>query len=186
MRVSDVINVIFRQMAREMSLFSYASDCIFSFQLVSHEKNRSLLLMGQDLIILLIEDNFEHIRLTKYILREQKIPGEVLVVRDGQEAVDYFYRRNEYADAEKAPRPNLVLLDLNIPCIDGKELLRMLKEDNALKEIPVVVMSSSDREEDMAFANEMGAASYISKSDGFEKLTEALASIPKFAANVKD
>jgi len=173
-------------MAREMSLFSHSSDRIYSSQLVSHEKNRSLLLMGQDMIILLVEDNFEHVRLAKYILREQKIPGEVLVVRDGQEAVDYFYRRNEYADAEKAPRPNLVLLDLNIPCIDGKELLRMLKEDSSLREIPVVVMSSSDREEDMAFANEMGAAAYISKSDGFEQLTEALASIPKFAAIVKD
>ncbi len=137
--------------------------------------------MPDDLKILLVEDNYEHLRLTEYILRKQKIPGELFVVRDGQEAADYLYQRNEFAGAGKAPRPNLVLLDLNIPCINGRELLRMMKEDCTLKEIPVVVMSSSDREEDMAFADEMGAVAYISKSDGFEHLAEALASIPKYA-----
>ena len=135
---------------------------------------------------MLVEDNYEHLRLTKYILRQQKIPGEVFVVRDGQEAIDYLYRQNQYVDAGKAPRPNLVLLDLNIPCINGKELLKMMKEDRALKDIPVVVMSSSDREEDMTFAKEMGAVAYISKSDGFEQLTKALASIPNYAAGGND
>ena len=138
--------------------------------------------MAEDLKILLVEDNYEHLRLTKYILKQKKVEGKVFVVRDGQEAADYLFRRNKFADAGKSPRPNLVLLDLNIPCINGKELLKMMKEDASLKEIPVVVMSSSDREEDMAFASEMGAAAYISKSDGFEQLTEALGSIPKYAS----
>lgn len=138
--------------------------------------------MNDEINILLVEDNYEHLRLTRYILRDQKIHAQVYVVRDGQEAIDYLYRQKEFADVEKSPRPQLVLLDLNIPCVNGKELLRVMKADRALKEIPVVVMSSSDCVEDVAFADEMGAVAYISKSDGFEQLTEALASIPKLAS----
>ena len=133
------------------------------------------------LTILLVEDNFEHLRLTRYILRTNKVPGEVRVARDGQEAVDYLYRRNKYADASTCPTPHLILLDLNIPRIDGKEVLRIIKSDPLLKAIPVVVVSSSEREEDVRFAHEMGAAAYISKSGGFEKLSAELARIHNFA-----
>lgn len=128
-------------------------------------------------IILLVEDNFEHLRLTQYILRTQNVPGDIRVVRDGQEAVDYLFRRNKYADPQTSPRPQLVLLDLNIPRIDGKEVLRIIKSDPGLKDIPVIVVSSSDRQEDIQYARETGATAYISKSGGFDKLSEALASI---------
>jgi CheY-like chemotaxis protein len=128
-------------------------------------------------IILLVEDNFEHLRLTQYILRTQNVPGDIRVVRDGQEAVDYLFRRNKYADPQTSPRPHLVLLDLNIPRIDGKEVLRIIKSDPGLKDIPVIVVSSSDRQEDIQYARETGATAYISKSGGFDKLSEALASI---------
>jgi two-component system response regulator len=138
--------------------------------------------MSVDLKILLVEDNFEHLKLTKYIFEHQKVPGELFVVRDGQEAIDYLYRRNQFADAAKSPRPNLVLLDLNIPRIEGKEVLKIMKTDDKLKDIPVVVVSSSDREEDVAFAFKHGAAAYISKSEGFEKLTQALGSIHNYAS----
>jgi two-component system response regulator len=132
--------------------------------------------------ILLVEDNFEHLRLTKYILRHNNVPGEVYVVRDGQEAIDYLYNRNQYADRTANPRPSLVLLDLNIPKVNGKEVLRLIKSDDSLKEISVVVLSSSDREEDVSYAYELGAAAYISKSAGFERLNEALSSIHTFAS----
>lgn len=132
--------------------------------------------------ILLVEDNFEHLRLTKYILRHNNVPGEVYVVRDGQEALDYLYNRHRFTDRSANPRPQLVLLDLNIPRIDGKEVLRQIKSDDALKDISVVILSSSDREEDVSFAYEHGAAAYISKSAGFERLNEALSSIHTFAA----
>ena len=131
--------------------------------------------------ILLVEDNFEHLRLTRYILRTQNVPGDVRVVRDGQEAVDYLYRRNQYADPASSPLPQLILLDLNIPRIDGKEVLRIIKTDAQLKDIPVIVVSSSDREEDIRYAREMGATAYISKSGGFDKLSEALASVHTLA-----
>lgn len=135
--------------------------------------------------ILLVEDNFEHLRLTKYILKRNNVPGEVIVVRDGQEAIDYLYRRNQFVEPEKSPRPNLVLLDLNIPRVSGREVLKIIKTDTALQDIPVVVVSSSDREEDITYAYEIGASAYISKSGGFERLNEALASVHTFASRNK-
>jgi CheY-like chemotaxis protein len=132
--------------------------------------------------ILLVEDNFEHLRLTRYILRHNNVPGELYVVRDGQEAIDYLYNRHQFADRVANPRPQLVLLDLNIPKINGKEVLKQIKEDESLRDISVVVLSSSDREEDVSYAYAHGAAAYISKSAGFERLNEALSSIHTFAA----
>ena len=132
--------------------------------------------------ILVVEDNFEHLRLTKYILKRNGVPGQLSVVRDGQEAIDYLYHKNQFSNTNAYPRPNLVLLDFNIPRINGKEVLRMLKEDKSMKDIPVVVLSSSNRDEDMSYALAMGASAYISKSAGFEKLTDALASIHLFAS----
>ncbi len=139
-------------------------------------------MMKQGLKILLVEDNHEHLKLTKYIFARQKVPGELFVVRDGQEAIDYLYRRNRFVDANSSPRPNLVLLDLNIPRIGGKEVLKIIKTDENLKDIPVIVVSSSDREEDVSYAFQYGAAAYISKADGFEKLSEALSSIHTYAS----
>ncbi len=137
--------------------------------------------MADHINILLVEDNYEHLRLTKYILKTHKVPGKLYVVRDGQEAVDYLYRRNKFSDSSKCPRPHVVVLDLNIPRIDGKEVLRIMKSDHSLSDIPVIVVSSSDREEDIQYAYDTGAAAYISKSGGFETLSAALARIHTFA-----
>jgi two-component system response regulator len=138
--------------------------------------------MGTHLKILLVEDNFEHLRLTKYLLEQNKVPGDVFVVRDGQEAMDYLYRRNQFIDPVAAPRPDIILLDFNIPRVDGKEVLKTIKGDDGLKDIPVVVVSSSTREEDVAYAHNAGASAYISKSLAFEDLSQALGSIQKFAS----
>jgi len=137
--------------------------------------------MEEKLNILLVEDNFEHLRLTKYILQQNNVPGDLFVVRDGQEAIDFLYQRNQFADQALSPRPNLVLLDFNIPRVDGKEVLKIMKSDTRLKDIPVVVVSSSNRQEDETFAQEIGASAYISKSAGFEQLNEALAAVHRFA-----
>ncbi|HUI65805.1 MAG TPA: response regulator [Bacteroidota bacterium] len=135
--------------------------------------------------ILLVEDNHEHLKLTTYLLKRNHVPGEIHVVRDGQEAIDYLYRKNKFADEASSPRPSVVLLDLNIPRIDGKQVLRMIKSDAMLRDIPVVVVSSSNRQEDKKFAEDAGASAYISKSSGFEKLSEALANIHTIAAGKK-
>ncbi len=136
--------------------------------------------MTDRLNILLVEDNFEHLRLTKYILKQNGVEGDLFVVRDGQEAMDFLYRRNKYSNVEKNPRPSLVLLDLNIPRVNGRELLRIIKADGSLKDIPVVVVSSSDRPEDVAFAKQHGATAYISKASGFDALKAALSNLHKF------
>ena len=138
--------------------------------------------MSVDLNILLVEDNFEHLKLTKYILSKQNTPGQLFVVRDGQEAIDFLYQRDKFADASQNPRPNLVLLDLNIPRINGREVLKIMKSDEKLKDIPVVIVSSSEREEDVTYANEIGAVAYISKSGGFERLSEALSTVHTYAS----
>ncbi len=139
--------------------------------------------MTDRLNILLVEDNFEHLRLTKYILKQNGVEGDLFVVRDGQEAMDYLYRRNKYANVEKNPRPSLVLLDLNIPRVNGRELLRIIKADGTLKDIPVVVVSSSDRPEDVQFAKQHGATAYISKASGFDALKAALSNLHKFTGD---
>jgi two-component system response regulator len=138
--------------------------------------------MNNDINILLVEDNYEHLRLTKYILKQNNVPGQLFVVRDGQEALDYLYQRDKFSDPALNPRPDLVLLDLNIPRINGREILKIMKSDDKLKDIPVVVVSSSEREEDVSYAHKAGAAAYISKSSGFEKLNEALATIHLYAS----
>ncbi len=138
--------------------------------------------MKDRLKILLVEDNFEHLRLTKYILKQNGVEGDLFVVRDGEEAMDYLYGRNKYANVEKNPRPSIVLLDLNIPRVNGRELLRIIKADGSLKDIPVVVVSSSDRPEDVAFAEQHGATAYISKGSGFEALKDALSNLRKFTS----
>jgi two-component system response regulator len=132
-------------------------------------------------IILLVEDDFEHLRLTRYILRTRNVPGTLHVVRDGQEALDFLYRRGAFADPAPAPRPHLIVLDLNIPRVNGREVLQTIKTDEGLREIPVVVVSSSDREEDIAFALRTGAAAYISKAAGFERLSAELGTIHTYA-----
>ena len=140
-------------------------------------------LMPEKLNILLVDDNSEHLTLTQYLLKRNAVPGEVYVVRDGQDAIDFLYRRNQFSDPATNPRPNLILLDFNIPRVDGREVLRRLKEDKVLKDIPIVVLSSSDLQEDIAYAKQLGASAYISKSAGFEKLSEELASVHKFASH---
>jgi CheY-like chemotaxis protein len=132
--------------------------------------------------ILLVEDNLEHLHLTRHILKRNGVEEDLRVARDGQEALDYLYQRHRFQDPAKNPRPALVLLDLNIPRIDGKEVLRRMKQDPALSDIPVVVVSSSTRPEDVEFAQQQGASAYFSKSAGFEKLSEQLATIGQFIA----
>ena len=139
--------------------------------------------MNERLKILLVEDDLEHLQLTKYILQRNHVPGDVIVVRDGQEAMDFLYHKNKYASLQDG-KPNLVLLDLNIPRINGREVLQIMKHDDALKDIPVVVVSSSNRQEDITYAKQSGASAYISKSGGFEKLNEALATVHLLASKL--
>src|SRR5262249_31482308 len=131
--------------------------------------------------ILLVEDNLAHQRITEYALKQSGVPVRVSVVHDGQEALDYLGRSGDFADEARFPFPDLILLDLNLPKRDGREVLRLIKSDPELCDIPIVVVSTSDREEDVAYAFKMGAVDYVSKSSGFDKFNEQIAGIHRFA-----
>jgi chemotaxis family two-component system response regulator Rcp1 len=131
--------------------------------------------------ILIVEDNLAHLKITEYVFRRNNIQANYFVVRDGQEALDFLYQRDSYSDGVKFPSPDLILLDLNLPKRDGREVLKIIKEDSSLKEIPVVIVSTSDRVEDVSYAFETGAVAYISKSSGFDKFNDELAGVTKYA-----
>jgi len=131
--------------------------------------------------ILIVEDNLNHQKITEYALRRCNAPLRINVVRDGQEVLDYLFRTEGFEDAERFPTPDLILLDLNLPKRDGREVLQIIKEDAGLREIPVVIVSTSDREEDVTYAFQKGAVGYISKSSGFDKYNEQLATVHTLA-----
>ena len=131
--------------------------------------------------ILVVEDNLAHQKITEYALRKSPVPLTTHVVRDGQEALDYLFHENNYIDATLAPTPDLILLDLNLPKRDGREVLKVVKGHATMKTIPVVVVSTSDREEDVASALERGAVAYISKSSGFDSFNKQIAAVHTYA-----
>ena len=131
--------------------------------------------------ILIVEDNLAHLKLTQYVLKRNSIDAKFSVARDGQEALDYLYHKRAFADETQFASPDLILLDLNLPKRDGREVLRIIKDDPALKDIPVVIVSTSDREEDVSYAFQEGAVAYISKSAGFDKFDRELGSVGKYA-----
>ncbi len=131
--------------------------------------------------ILIVEDNLAHQRITEYVLKKNKVNANVIVVHDGQEALDYLFRQRSYSECASSPRPHLILLDLNLPKRDGREVLKMIREDASLRQIPVVIVSTSDREEDVTYAFQSGAVAYISKSSGFDTFNEQLGGVWKYA-----
>jgi two-component system response regulator len=131
--------------------------------------------------ILIVEDNLAHLKMTQHVLRKHNVTANLVVVRDGQEALDYLFRRTPFQDVQNYPDPNLILLDLNLPKKDGREVLKIIKADPRLREIPVVIVSTSDRPEDIEYAYKLGVASYISKSSGFDTFGKQLGAVTQFA-----
>ena len=124
--------------------------------------------------ILIADDDPEDQRLTSEALAESDLTGSIRVVGDGQELLDYLRHRGKYADAASAPRPGLILLDLNMPRKDGREALREIKQDPALRHIPVTVLTVSDAEIDIRDVYDLGANSYLCKPLSFTGLVEAM------------
>ena len=129
---------------------------------------------GQPLVILLVEDNPSHTELVMHGFREHRFANRIHHVSDGEAALDYLFRRGDYADPDKSPRPHLVLLDLRLPRIDGLEVLREIKTNDGLRPIPVVVLTTSEAEADVAKAYEHRANSYLLKPVDFEKFTQLM------------
>lgn len=135
--------------------------------------------------ILLAEDNVNDVTLTLAALRENHVANDIIVVRDGAEALDYLLRRNQFAGRAGA-HPILILLDLKMPKVDGVEVLRMLKSDPTLKTIPVVMLTSSREEQDLVRSYELGVNAYVVKPVGFPDFVEAVKLLGGFWAVVNE
>ena len=132
---------------------------------------------GRPIEILLVEDNPGDVRLTKESLRESKVRNNLHVAPDGVAALAFLRREGSYAEV---PRPDLILLDLNLPKKDGREVLAEIKADPALKTIPVVVLTTSSAEQDVLRSYELQAASYITKPVDLEQFITVVKSIEDF------
>lgn len=132
---------------------------------------------AQPVEILLVEDNPGDVDLTLEALEEAKLRNNVHVATDGVEAMDFLRREGSYAEV---PRPDLVLLDLNLPRKDGREVLKEIKEDPKLKRIPVVVLTTSEAEEDVLDAYEYSANAYIVKPVDFDRFLRTIRSLEDF------
>lgn len=127
--------------------------------------------------VLLVEDNEDDVELTLEALEDSKVRMEIQVVSDGISAMAFLRREGEYADT---PRPDLILLDLNLPLMDGREVLKKVKEDPNLTDIPIVVLTTSEDEGDILKAYQLHASCYISKPVDFLKFTEIIKQIEGF------
>ena len=127
--------------------------------------------------ILLVEDNPGDVRLTREALKDAKMSNILHVVEDGALALDFLHRRGEYANAR---RPDLILLDLNLPRKNGREVLQEIKQDPFLKIIPVVILTTSQAEEDILGAYSEHANCYITKPVDFSQLTKIVRTIEDF------
>lgn len=131
--------------------------------------------------ILLAEDNPKDIELTLTALAEHNLANEVVVARDGEEALDYLMRRGRFRERPQ-DNPAVVLLDLKMPRVDGLEVLRRIKSDDGLKTIPVVMLTSSREERDLIESYHLGINAYVVKPVGFEQFVEAVRQIGVFWA----
>ena len=133
--------------------------------------------LGQRVEILLVEDNPGDVRLTREALRDGKIHTHLSVVSDGEEALAFLGRKGKHAEA---PRPDLILLDLNLPRLTGREVLAHIKSDEVLRRIPVVVLTSSQAEQDVLASYDLCANCYITKPVDLEKFLGAVRKIEDF------
>lgn len=124
--------------------------------------------------ILLVEDNPSDIELTLRAFERQKIGNEIVVAEDGKEALDYLFGTGEYSGRDISEQPTLVLLDLNLPLIDGKEVLKQIRAHEHTRRLPVVILTSSREEQDVAQSYDLGVNSYIRKPVDFNQFSEAV------------
>ena len=132
---------------------------------------------GKPIEILLVEDNPADVRLTQEALREGKVANNLHVARDGVEALEFLRRQGKFAGS---PRPDLVLLDLNLPRKDGREVLAQVKDDNELKTIPIVVLTTSSAEIDILKSYSLHANCYITKPVDLEQFVKVVRTIDDF------
>ncbi len=135
---------------------------------------------GKAITILMAEDDADDRQMTKEAFEESHLLNDLRFVGDGVELMDYLQRRGKYGDPATSPRPGLILLDLNMPKKDGREALREIKDDPKLKNIRVVVLTTSKAEEDIIRTYDLSAASYITKPVTFAGLADVIKTLGKY------
>jgi CheY-like chemotaxis protein len=129
---------------------------------------------GEPVLVLLVEDNMDHAELVIRTLEDHRIANRIRHFVDGQAALDYLLRRNEYTDPDSSPRPHMVLLDLRLPRVDGLEVLKVIKETDELKNIPVIILTTSEADRDMIRAYDHHVNSYLVKPVGFDDFNKLM------------
>jgi DNA-binding response OmpR family regulator len=130
--------------------------------------------MSNRKIILLVEDNPDDEILTIQALRDSKIINEIVVARDGEEALEYLFGTGKYAQRDLREMPHIILLDIKLPKVDGLEVLQQIRANKLTQHLPVVMLTSSKDEKDLIRGNELGANSYIVKPVDFNQFAEAI------------
>ncbi|MBF0224061.1 MAG: response regulator [Desulfobacterales bacterium] len=131
-------------------------------------------LIETEKIILLVEDNPDDVFLTKRALKKSKIHNKIVVVNDGEEALEYLFGTGRYQNRNKNESPQVVLLDLKLPKIDGLEVLKRMRQDERTRMLPVVILTTSKEQSDMLKGYELGANSYIRKPVNFNQFVDAV------------
>jgi two-component system response regulator len=127
--------------------------------------------------ILLVEDNVHDAELTIRALKKVNLANKIVHVKDGEEALDFIFAREQFADREITDRPKVILLDIKMPKVDGIEVLRQIKSDPITKTIPVVIMTSSREEQDIINSYSLGVNSYVVKPVNFEAFAKAISDL---------
>ncbi len=149
-------------------------------RLISRAPKRNDLMNQQSLKILLVEDDPEVGLITQMVLKKTKVPNELFVVGDGQKALDFLYHRGKYSNGRKAPQPDLILMEIDLPRISGLEVLRKLKVDKELRRIPVTIIARSGCDADIAESYALGANTYIQKPMGFDRFVRTIRSFYRY------
>ena len=135
---------------------------------------------GCPITVLVVDDDLEDCMLVRDAMAESRLANDLRFAHDGDELLAYLRHEGQYADAGTAPRPGLILLDLNMPRKDGREALQEIKADPQLRRIPVVILTSSQAEEDICQSYELGANAYVTRPVAFEALVSVLGDLGKY------
>ncbi|HXZ94802.1 MAG TPA: response regulator [Dehalococcoidia bacterium] len=130
------------------------------------------------IVILLVEDDPGDQKLIKLSLRNEKIANDLYTVQTGEEGLDFLHHRGKYSDG--TPQPDLILLDLNMPGMGGKEFLRLIKKDDMLKQIPVVILTTSEAEKDIIDSYKLQASGYVHKPVTLGEFKEAMKKLKEY------
>jgi CheY-like chemotaxis protein len=134
----------------------------------------------KEFVVLMAEDDEHDIIATKRAWKNNKMANPLYIVNDGEECLDYLYRRGRYAEALYSPHPGIVLLDINMPKMDGLETLKAIRESPEFRHLPVIMLTTSQAEEDRIKSYSLGANAYIVKPIGFDNFSEAIKAINLF------